>query len=170
MTDRYIAEYLTDPSVRSLLGVDPSVPANFSFIAWDVATAFTANQDMFRVTSDYVSSLLERGVRVLVYVGKNDWICNWIGNERWTLAMEWTGQADFVKEELRDWVVDGKRAGKTRSAKGFTFATIEGAGHMVSPLHAHFCLDVLLNILQAPFNKPKESLELVQRWMAGKDL
>jgi len=32
-----------------------------------------------------------------------------------------------------------------------TFATIEGAGHMV------------------PYDKPKESLELVQRWLTGKD-
>ena len=26
----------------------------------------------------YIAALLERGVRVLIYVGANDWICNWV--------------------------------------------------------------------------------------------
>lgn len=39
-----------------------------------------------------------------------------------------------MKQELKDWIVNGKPAGKTRSAKGFTFATIAGAGHMVRVL------------------------------------
>lgn len=45
--------------------------------------------------------------------------------------MEWSGQEEFRAQPLKDWNVDGKRVGKVRSAKGLTFATIEGAGHMV---------------------------------------
>lgn len=48
-----------------------------------------------------------------------------------TLALEWSGQDTFVAEALHDWTVDGKLAGLTRSAGPFTFATIQGAGHMV---------------------------------------
>ena len=54
-----------------------------------------------------------------------------MGNERMTLELEWTGQEAFVAEPLRDWSVDGKTAGATRSSGKFTFATIFGAGHMV---------------------------------------
>ena len=46
--------------------------------------------------------------------------------------MEWTGQEAFVGQPLKEWLVDAHVAGVTRSAKGLTFATIYGAGHMVS--------------------------------------
>ena len=47
--------------------------------------------------------------------------------------MEWSGQEEFASQRLREWTVAGVKAGVTRSAKNglFTFATVEGAGHMV---------------------------------------
>ncbi|KAF4584580.1 hypothetical protein EYR38_001809 [Pleurotus pulmonarius] len=149
---QHINHYLDQPEIRDVLGVDPSVTANFSSCSRSVTTAFGQTLDELHPTVDYVAALLERNVRVLIYVGSYDWVCNWVGSERWTLAMEWSGMEEFNKQPLRDWVVDGKSAGKTRSAKGLTFATVEAAGHMV------------------PYDKPKESLEMVQRWLAGKPL
>jgi carboxypeptidase C (cathepsin A) len=93
--------------------------------------AFDAAQDGLHSSTDYVSALLARRVRVLIYVGTYDWICNWIGNEAWTLALEWHGQQDFAALPLREWKVDGHVVGKTRSAHGLTFATVDAAGHMV---------------------------------------
>ncbi|KAJ7323615.1 serine carboxypeptidase [Mycena albidolilacea] len=149
----YIRAYLSRPSVRKTLGVDDAVPTNFSSCAPAVGSAFRAQMDSYRLTQDYVGGLLERGVRVLIYVGTYDWICNWVGNERWTLALEWSGQAEYAAEPLRPWAVGGDftkgRAGLARSAKGLTFATIDKAGHMV------------------PYDKPKEALDLVQRWLSG---
>lgn len=78
-----------------------------------------------------MAALLERGVKALIYVGKNDWICNFIGNEAWTLQLEWTKQEEFANQPLREWTVNKTRAGVTRSVGGLTFATVEGAGHMV---------------------------------------
>ena len=49
-----------------------------------------------------------------------------------TLALEWSGQDAFRAESLREWKVGGEVAGKTRRAGGLTFATLRGAGHMVS--------------------------------------
>jgi carboxypeptidase C (cathepsin A) len=54
-----------------------------------------------------------------------------VGNEKMSLDLEWTGQKAFTEKSLTQWEVDGKVAGVTRSANGFTFATINGAGHMV---------------------------------------
>ena len=39
---------------------------------------FNMAGDMFFPTELYIGALLERGVRVLIYVGENDWICNWV--------------------------------------------------------------------------------------------
>ncbi|KJA20867.1 hypothetical protein HYPSUDRAFT_68192 [Hypholoma sublateritium FD-334 SS-4] len=151
MTKR-IAAYLDRPEIRAQLGVDPSIKDPFPPYSVAVNSAFTANLDEYRPTQHYVAALLERGVRALIYVGKNDWICNHVGNEAWTRALEWTGHAEFSGEPLRAWNVSGVQAGMTRSAQGLTFATIEGAGHMV------------------PYDKPKESLEMVNRWLRGEPL
>ncbi|EMD36610.1 hypothetical protein CERSUDRAFT_124360 [Gelatoporia subvermispora B] len=146
-----ISGFLDRADVRHTLGVDPSV-GNFSSCSDNVNAAFHARGDQMFPTQYYIGALLERGVRALIYVGANDWICNWVGNERMTLGLEWTGQDAFVGQSLREWEVDGKAAGLTRSAGPFTFATIFNAGHM------------------APYDKPKESLELVKRWLAKEEL
>lgn len=138
-----------------------------------------------------IAALLERGVRALIYVGANDWICNWVralqfprislisaaddsqvGNERMTAGLEWYGQAEFVQQPLREWQVDGKVAGVTKSAGPLTFVTIDGAGHMVRLLSAfqRSLVDCLECQYQVPYDKPKESLELVKRWLTKTDL
>ena len=84
---------------------------------------------------------------MLIYVGKYDWICNHVGNEAWTLALEWSGHDEFSKQVLKGWEMDGKVVGMMRSAKGLTFATIDGAGHMVRLLFffwVSFCFFVEL--------------------------
>ncbi|KAI0276746.1 serine carboxypeptidase [Russula aff. rugulosa BPL654] len=149
---RVISHFLDRPDVRTALGVDPQVPGNFSACSATVGKAFNAAQDGLHSSTEYVSALLARRVRVLIYVGTYDWICNWIGNEAWTRTLEWHGEKDFASLPLREWKVDGHVVGKTRSAHGLTFATVDGAGHMV------------------PYDKPTEALALINRWLALKEL
>ncbi|KAH9992500.1 serine carboxypeptidase [Russula compacta] len=147
-----IAHFLDRPDIRAILGVDPRVPEKFSSCSTKVGMAFNAAGDHLHSSMDYVGALLARQVRVLIYVGTYDWICNWVGNEAWTLALEWHGQRDFAALPLREWQVDGHVAGKTRSAHGLTFATVDAAGHMV------------------PYDKPTEGLALINRWLAQEEL
>ncbi|KAJ6602827.1 serine carboxypeptidase [Mycena vulgaris] len=144
-----IIKYLNQKDVQALLGVDVST---YDSCSNDVGRDFSLTLDMMKGATDYVGALLERGVRVLIYAGTYDWVCNWVGNEAWTRGLEWTGRAEFAAQPLREWMVEGKRAGKTRAAGALTFATVDAAGHMV------------------PYDKPKESLEMVNRWIAGQAL
>ncbi|KAJ7689701.1 serine carboxypeptidase [Mycena rosella] len=144
-----IAKYLNQKDVQALLGVDVST---YTSCSDKVGIDFSINLDMTKGATEYVGALLERGVRVLIYVGTYDWVCNWVGNEAWTLALEWSGHVEFSALPLREWTVDGKRAGKTRAAGALTLATVDAAGHMV------------------PYDKPKQSLEMVNRWIAGQSL
>ncbi|OCH89480.1 serine carboxypeptidase [Obba rivulosa] len=143
--------FLNREDIRRTLGVDAAVQ-NFSSCNDNVEIAFAQNPGEMFPTQYYIEALLERGVRTLIYVGATDWFGNWIGNERMTLAVEWTGQDAFAAQPLREWHVDGAPAGLTRSSGIFTFATIFGAGHL------------------APHDKPKECLELMKRWLARQDL
>ncbi|KAF8168513.1 alpha/beta-hydrolase [Crassisporium funariophilum] len=150
---KHISSYLDRPSVRKLLGVSDSLnTTKFTSCSNNVGRDFAFNMDEFHPTQYHVAALLERGIKALIYVGRNDWICNHVGNEKWTSQLEWSGGAAFSTQALREWNVGGKKAGMTRSANGLTFATIDGAGHMV------------------PYDKPKESLELINRWLSGQEL
>ncbi|KAJ6629865.1 Alpha/Beta hydrolase protein [Mycena sp. CBHHK59/15] len=144
-----ITKYLNKEDVQAQLGVQVG---EYTTCSDEVGLDFTRSLDMLKGATHYVSALLEHGVRVLVFAGTYDWVCNWIGNERWTVALEWSGQEEFGAQLLREWTVEGKRAGLTRSAKGFTFATVDAGAHMV------------------PYDKPKEALEMVNRWLAGHPL
>jgi len=87
--------------------------------------------DEFHPAQHYVAALLERGVKALIYVGTYDALCNHVENEKWTRELEWSGHKKFARQPLRDWYVKKKKAGVVRSAKGLTFLTVDGAGHMV---------------------------------------
>ncbi|KAG8755140.1 hypothetical protein FRC14_004314 [Serendipita sp. 396] len=148
---QYIGQYLNLPETRRQLGVDEKV-GKFKSCSDAVGEDFRTHLDELRTTSTYVEGLLERGINVLIYVGTYDWICNHVGNYRWTSAFQWSGHKEFNKQELREWRVDDRVAGKTRSAQGLTFATVFGAGHMV------------------PYDRPKEALVMLSRWLAEQAL
>jgi cathepsin A (carboxypeptidase C) len=114
VSDR-IGEYLDLPEVRSLIGVDKH-RGKFHSCDNGVGVDFSMSQDSTGMTWLYITALLERGVRVLSYVGTFDFICNHIGNEMWLEALEWTGKKAYNKAELTDWKVNGKVAGSYKSA------------------------------------------------------
>lgn len=72
-------------------------------------------------------------------------IANWIGNEKWTLEMDWYGKEKFNDQPLVDWNVEGDAVGKKREFGGLTFATIFGAGHLVC--HSHDLLFLLISYI-----------------------
>ncbi|KAK0535214.1 hypothetical protein OC842_002380 [Tilletia horrida] len=148
-----IRAYLDRADVRELIGA-PSVEqaGNFSMINWEVNQAFELAGDEVVDSVGYISGLLEHGVRTLIYVGKLDLVCNWVGNWKWLSKMDWSGRDAFLGAKSYEWVVDGKPAGETQSAEGLTWATIDGAGHMV------------------PYDKPVEANQLINRWLRGEAL
>ncbi|RLN14286.1 hypothetical protein BBO99_00002871 [Phytophthora kernoviae] len=91
-----------------------------------------------------VPPMLEAGIRGLVYAGDADFIVNWMGCKAWTLELPWSKHEEFAAAEDKDWIVDGKKAGKMRQVGPFTFQQVYEAGHMV------------------PLDQPKNALELLK--------
>ena len=148
----YIESYLNNKTIRTLLGI--SVDKPFALMNDTVNSAFRSRGDKKSGPIPfYVAGLLERGIRVLIYAGSYDWICNWVSNMLWVESMEWSGQHNYVLEEWKIWGVGdvdesvsvkrngqvgeadrkkSKGAGVTKCAGPLTFASIWGAGHMIS--------------------------------------
>lgn len=101
-TFRNISTYLDQPHVRQTIGVDASVSGNFSSCSDSVGQAFGRSMDSAFPTQYYISALLSRGVRTLLYVGANDWICNWVSRPNCQRCVYYlVGLIDTVKTELR---------------------------------------------------------------------
>ena len=160
-----IKDYLDQPSVRELLGVES--PSNFSACSNTVGRNFYAHMDKYAVpTQFYVANLLDRGVRVLIYAGTYDWQCNWVANKLWVEALEWTGHAAFSAEECKNWSIEGDDGssidvGITKSAGPLTFASIWGAGHMIS---VSLYISVWLIILIKIFFSTSPMISLLNHW------
>lgn len=154
---RRIQEYLNLPWVWETLGV-PKAVGNYSVFSEEVALAFTLTNDLGISTQPQVLYILENGIDVLFYQGNLDLACNTAGNLQWASTMPWKGQPAFVAQDKQPFKnEDGKKVGWFKDVKTtvgseekevvFAFATVDGAGHLV------------------PYDKPKEALLLVTRWL-----
>jgi cathepsin A (carboxypeptidase C) len=106
--------------------------------------------------------MLEAGVRVLIYAGDVDFICNWMGNKAWTKSLKWTGHNSFNEEADHDWIYTNSenqavKGGLARTAHGqsgrgsLTFLQVFEAGHMV------------------PMDQPQAALSLLNTFLTNKD-
>ncbi|KAJ6395307.1 hypothetical protein OIU77_020548 [Salix suchowensis] len=97
-----------------------------------------------------IPALLEDGIKVLIYAGEEDLICNWLGNSRWVNQLAWSGQKDFGAAPTVPFIVEGREAGQLKSHGPLSFLKVHNAGHMV------------------PMDQPKAALEMLKSWMQGK--
>ncbi|MCD7463608.1 Protein cbp3, mitochondrial [Datura stramonium] len=136
---------LNDQKVRQALGV-----GDIEFVSCSSEVYQAMQLDWMKNLEVGIPSLLEDGIKLLVYAGEYDLICNWLGNSRWVHAMKWSGQNAFRKATAVSFTVDGVEKGVQKNHGPLTFLKVHDAGHMV------------------PMDQPKAALEMLQRWMQNK--
>ncbi|SCZ96819.1 BZ3500_MvSof-1268-A1-R1_Chr4-1g06752 [Microbotryum saponariae] len=145
----WILVYLNLASVRAELGVDFKAKP-FELCSTSVYNTFAQSGDWVGNTPALISELLESKIRALVYVGVNDFVCNYLANRDWTTALQWSDQRQYVNAPFTEFKMpNGKDVGKTKSSGPLTYLEVDGAGHMV------------------PHDKPVEALEMINRWIRG---
>ncbi|KAI9229838.1 MAG: Alpha/Beta hydrolase protein [Piptocephalis tieghemiana] len=167
-----IEAYLNRPEVMKELGVQVS---EYKSCNMDVNGRFMMAGDWMRPYHRILPNILERGIRVLVYAGDADFICNWYGNKAWAQELEWIGAKEFNQAKDMPWYAEasslphdasssssplikakssGKerwQAGEVRTAAGLTFLRVFKAGHMV------------------PYDQPEASADMIERWLSYRD-
>lgn len=136
--------YLNSASVQSALGVSKK---------WESCSKLVNlgfNQDWMKDYQTKIPDMLAAGIEVLIYAGDVDFICNWLGNKHWTLALEWPHKEDYNKADDATYTVGGKAAGRLRSSNGFHFMQVYEAGHMV------------------PMDQPEVALQMLNDFTSGK--
>lgn len=141
-----IGRFLDQPEVRDALGVGNRTWTDCNRI---VSLGMIFAGDWMRNMEDEVRETLAAGVRVVVFSGETDFICNWYGSRAWTEGMEWAGKSAFNAAANTTWLVDGAVAGSAREAHGLSHVRVHNAGHMV------------------PMDQPKNALDLLHRVVSG---
>jgi len=140
----HVAKFLNDEATQAQLGVKKEWKS-CNFV---VNVAFQS--DWMKNYQNSIPELLDAGIQVLIYAGDVDYICNWLGNKKWTLGMDWKHKADFNAVEDMPYKAGGKEVGRLRSSNGFSFLQVYQAGHMV------------------PMDQPAAALAMVNDFLSGK--
>ncbi|KAL6074662.1 Carboxypeptidase [Balamuthia mandrillaris] len=139
-----VIKFLAQPSVKKELGVE-----GHDWSTCNMAVHTYLLGDWISNLDVHIPNMLANKYRVLVYSGMLDFICNWVGGDMWTEALEWPGQQAFNKQNFTDWKVSGSVAGHVKSEQGFTWLKVEDAGHMV------------------PMDQPKNALDMLKRFLTN---
>ncbi|CAK0811744.1 unnamed protein product [Prorocentrum cordatum] len=122
-----IAAYLNGPEVQKQLGVS----RHWESCNMMVDVQFVQAGDWMVNYQGLIPDLLADGIKVLIYAGDQDFICNWLGNMKWTQKLDWPHRADFNVAPNRDYELNGETVAKLRTSNGFSFMQVFNAGHMV---------------------------------------
>ncbi|KAG1865579.1 Alpha/Beta hydrolase protein [Suillus tomentosus] len=160
----WIETFMNDPEVKAALGVNPQ--RKFESCNMAVNQAFMLQGDSMRNTPLLLTDMINDGVRLLIYAGNADMMCNYMvcgvssrmmqGNERWVEQLDTVFLEEFSTAPTEQWVTmrSGKVAGTVRSAGGagsgagnVTFVTVYESGHMV------------------PYDQPEAALDMMVRWI-----
>jgi len=143
----FVTSYLNQPEVQKSIGASGKWSScNF------LVNAFFRGDFMVSYHK-LIPPLLKDGIKVLIYAGDADFICNWLGNKHWTLNLDWEGKDAYNKAAEQAYNVKalaGKEGGRLRAKDGLHFMQVYQAGHMV------------------PMNQPEMALSMLNDFIQGK--
>ncbi|KAI1611383.1 carboxypeptidase D [Exophiala viscosa] len=144
----FYVDYLNTDSVQAAIGAY----VNFTESSTPVGNAFgsTGDDDREIGTVEALKALIKQGVKLVMYFGDADYICNWLGGQVVAGEVNATGYTDagFVNISSSDGVVHGQ----VRQSGTFAFVRIYESGHEV------------------PFYQPLVALEMLNRTIHGLDI
>ncbi|CAE7076121.1 unnamed protein product [Rhizoctonia solani] len=153
----WIETFMNDDKVKSELGAVGD--REFKSCNMKVNQAFMMQGDGMHNAAALLPELIEDGVRLLIYAGNADFMCNAIGNLQWLEKLETSFQDEFQSAKQVPFIPlsskSNKPAGFVKSAGGkgqftagnVTYVQIYDAGHMV------------------PYDQPEAALDMFVRWI-----
>ncbi|KAJ7088580.1 serine carboxypeptidase [Mycena epipterygia] len=147
----WIKAYMNSAPVRNAIGADPR--REWSEMNAALQLDFMSRGDGAHPTHALLPALVNDGVRLLVYAGNTDMVCNYIGKERWITQLKTDFHDEFSAAPHQPWYTSksGTLSGTTRSAGlhggNITFVLIHDAGHMM------------------PYDQPEAAFDMFNRWI-----
>ena len=145
----HIEKFLNSPTTREALHVTDE---SGEWTSCNMGINMKFHSDWMHDFSPFVADLLNDGIHTLVYAGDVDYICNYLGNRAWTLALDWNFQNEFNLAPDHEWgsgqnSVGTGAAGLVKTSNGFTFMQVYDAGHMVPTDQPQVALEMIRNFV-----------------------
>ncbi|WFD33701.1 carboxypeptidase C [Malassezia cuniculi] len=156
----WIEKLMNRPDIKAELGVPNSI--TFQSCNMVVNQQFMFQGDSMRDSAKLLPELLADGIRVLIYAGEADFMCNAMGNREWVLSLDNVFHEELISaapSPIHAAPLGGviprrmgyvQKAGK--GAGNLAFAWINEAGHMV------------------PHDQPATALHMLNRWLRNKEI
>ncbi|KAK7019582.1 Alpha/Beta hydrolase protein [Favolaschia claudopus] len=140
----YYVNYLGLSSVTRAIGATSS---EYSECPYPPQELFARTSDDARTLLPQLGNVVDSGIRVLVWAGDTDIICNWVGNQAVVLAMQWSGKAELNATPLTNITLSGKTIAAVQNVKKFSFARVYAAGHEVPAFQPAAALAIFKQII-----------------------
>ncbi|KAI9513319.1 serine carboxypeptidase [Russula earlei] len=119
--------YLTDPAVTLKIGAE----STWQKTNQDVYDNFAATGDWMRSTQPDLETVINAGVRTVIYDGDADYIVNYMGVEAMVASLQTQFSSLFANQSFANFTVNGALAGLYKNAGTFSYLRVFGAGHEV---------------------------------------
>lgn len=158
---RHVGRLYTDPLtelmnglIREKLGI---IPKNVTWGAQQADVFKYQSEDFMKPVISDVSKLLKYGLKVVIYQGQLDMICDTLGAEKWITKLDWDGLAEFKNtNRVPLYPPSGMKDRNTgafyKAYRNLELYYIMKAGHMVPTDNGEMALEMVKRIIDQDIN------------------
>ncbi|KAI6002114.1 Alpha/Beta hydrolase protein [Pisolithus albus] len=140
----YYVNYLAIESVKERIGAEtvyeecPNKPYIKIVNTGDDARTFLPD----------LSRLANSGLKILIWAGDTDIICNWVGVYAVVCAMDWYGNEKLNNTSLINITLHETPIASVANVDNFTFARVFGAGHEIPAFKPAAALEIFTQVIR----------------------
>ncbi|KNZ71683.1 Carboxypeptidase S1 [Termitomyces sp. J132] len=141
---KFYVDYLGLSSVTSAIGAEvpygecPDPPFEL----------FAKTGDDARTWLPQLAALADTGLKILIWAGDADIICNWVGVHEAVLEMDWSGKAALNSAVFTNMTLNGDSVAAIKNVGNFSFARVYAAGHEVPAFQPAAALEIFTQVIQ----------------------
>ncbi|KAG6326546.1 hypothetical protein ID866_12543 [Astraeus odoratus] len=140
----YYVNYLQTPAIQKQIGAETKY-SECSSKPYDLVIN---TGDDARTWLPQLAELANSGLKILMWAGDTDIICNWIGIYAAILSMDWYGKETLNNTPLTNITLDGTPIASVVNVDNFSFARVYGAGHEVPAFQPAAAFEIFSQVIR----------------------
>lgn len=136
--------YLQQESVTSVIGAK----TNFATWSKEINDMFIASGDMSRTYLPELGKLADSGLKILIWAGDADLLCNWVGIHTAISQMEWSGKNKLANTPFTNMTMGGRPIAAIQNVDNFSFARVYDAGHIMPGDQPAAALEIFTQVIR----------------------